>query len=103
MTSIKSEVATLVVLRSDIATEVASVAREHVALDTPRRRVLVPGDAAYPSDAQIQTWDLPTEAAVVVLTPDGRLSSVLDPERATSGAWIEDAFVRALRERDHYC
>lgn len=98
----KSEVATLIVLLSEVAADVAAVAREHVTLDATRRRLLIPGDDAYPSAAQIASWRLPAAAVAVVLAPDGRIADALDHGRAMSGAWIEDAFVRALRldERD---
>jgi len=100
MTPIKSQAATLVLMRTVVATEVAFLAREHVAFDNTRRKLLMPGDADYPSAAQISSWHLPAETAAVVLTPNGSLSTVLDVERARSEARIEDAFVRALSDHD---
>ena len=94
---IKSRVATFVVMGGPFASDVASIAREHVALDTVRRRLLLPGDPAYPSAEQIGSWQLGPGAAAVVIAPDGSLSDILDHRQATSGAWIEHAFVRALR------
>lgn len=98
---IKSQAATIVVLFDDLADTAALIARDHVALDPSRRRLLVPGDPGYPSDALIATWtrDSPSTIAVV-LAPDGTISDLLDAGRATSAAWVEDAFVRALREND---
>jgi hypothetical protein len=92
-----ARVATLVVLKN-AALDITSVAVDHVALDTSKRKLLLPGDVDYPSELQIEGWRLPAEAVAVVLTPGGRLSAVLDVERARNGAWIEDGFVRALRD-----
>lgn len=98
---IKSEAATIVILFGDFADAAALIARDRVALDQSRRRLLVPGDPGYPSDALIATWTRDSPAALaVVLAPDGTISDLLDAGRATSPAWVEDAFVRALREKD---
>lgn len=95
---IKSMAATIVVLASDVSEDVSSVARDRVALDEERRRLLLPGDTGYPSEQQIAEWSRDSATPVaVVLSPDGTLSAALDSTQATSAAWIEDAFVRALR------
>jgi hypothetical protein len=83
-----------------VATEVTALLQERVALDTSRRRLLAPGDVDYPPASQVVKWHLPPKTAAIVLTPDGRLSTVLDLERAMSAAWIEDAFICALRDSD---
>jgi len=95
---LESEVATFVVLRGESADEVAAAAKERISLDRARRRLIVPGDDAYPSSTQIRAWVAAHPgAAAVILTPSGAVSDVFDKSRATSAAWIEDAFVRALR------
>jgi hypothetical protein len=98
----KSRPATIVILFGDFGDAAALIARDRVALDQSRRKLLVPGDPGYPSAALIATWtrDRPSTLAVV-LTPDGIISDLLDTGRATSAAWVEDAFVRALREKDY--
>ena len=98
--TIRSLAATFIVLSSDACADVVSVARDQIELDTERRRILLPGDSGYPSADQIAAWKRDSAtAAAIVLAPDGCFSAVLDNARATSAPWIEDAFVRALRER----
>jgi len=94
--------ATIVILFGDFADDAALIARDRVEFDESRRRLLVPGDPGYPSDALIEAWtrDKPGTLAVV-LAPDGTISDLLDAGRATSAAWVEDAFVRALREQGY--
>jgi hypothetical protein len=92
-------VARFVLLPSDVQSAVASIAREHAAFDPARRRLVIPGDLEFPTAAEIAslTRDVKQPAALV-LKPDGSLAVVLDTSRALSAAWIEDAFVRALRD-----
>jgi len=91
--------ATFVVLASGyLGRRIARLAAEHAQLDADRRRVLCDEDASFPDARRINTWRNGTPVAAVVLNRRGEVCDRLDVVRATSEAWIEDAFLRANRE-----
>lgn len=91
--------ATFVVLASgSLGRTIARLAAEHAQFDAGRRCVLYAGDAGFPYGMRITEWRNGTLIAAVVLDRGGRVCARLDRVRATTEAWIEDAFVRANRE-----
>jgi hypothetical protein len=91
--------ATFVVLESGyLGDRIARLAAEHAELDAGRRRVLRDGDAGFPDALHIHAWRIGASVAAVVLDRRGGVCDRLDMVRATSEAWIEDAFLRGNRE-----
>jgi hypothetical protein len=91
-----------VVLPTTVQNQVAALAKEHVAFDPTRRRLVLEGDGQFPTLAEIAIFvSGPEAAAAVILKPDGSVSAILDASRALSAAWVEDAFVRAWREAEN--
>jgi len=80
--------ATLLVLDGDLAPTITTLATEHAAFDPVRRRVVVQNG---------RTVMAPAGVAALLFASDGTICDKLDHSRATSEAWIEDAFVRASR------
>ena len=79
--------ATLVVIASGKAGKrIARVASEHAAFDPNRRRVV-----------RLESRTADAAPAALVIDADGEVCVTLSRARATSAAWIEDAFLRALR------
>ncbi|HEX6100484.1 MAG TPA: hypothetical protein VF432_29485 [Thermoanaerobaculia bacterium] len=72
---------------------IEAIARPLAALNPVGRRVVVPGDSDYPDDASIAQWVAGTaNPGAVVLRPNGTVYTVLNVDRASHGAWVEDAF-----------
>jgi hypothetical protein len=96
----QEEPATFVVLTAGhLGRRITKLAEEHAAFDPNRRRVTTLVDANYPLD-NIALWTEGRAIVALVLRTDGSLSDLLDANRALSEAWIENAFLRALLNRD---
>jgi hypothetical protein len=81
--------ATLFVLASgSLGGRIARLAAAHAEFDPDRRRVVCGGD-----------FDSAAGAAAVMVNARGEVCEHLDAVKATAAAWIEDAFLRACRER----
>jgi len=87
----------VVLATGDRGRHVARVAQEQAEYDVEHRRVVKPGDPMYPTPVQIAAWAIGT-AAALILDERGTLRVVLDEQRAISGPWVEDAFVRASHD-----
>jgi hypothetical protein len=86
----------VVLTPGDRGIRVAEAAQQQADHDPEHRYVVKPGDAMYPAPAVITAWDVGA-AAALILDESGSLREVLDEQKATSGAWIEDAFLRASK------
>lgn len=85
----------VVVAEGELGERIAHLSEEHAELDDQHRRVLCPGDPAYPAAEVLARWFC--GEAAVVLDVHGEPRVFLDEWKATFEAWIEDAFVRAGR------
>ena len=99
----KSRAARFIVLESDVTDKVVDVGRVHTALDPERRKLVTVDDDDFPTATEFAAWsDVMDNAVALVLRPDGSLAVALDRARAVNGAWVEDAFVQALRGHDSH-
>ncbi len=89
--------ARFVILPGAAQKDVELLAMRHVAFDPTRRRLVLQSDSDFPPSALSSLDTDIADPAAVVLKPDGSLAVVLDIRHALSAAWIEDAFVCALR------
>ena len=71
------------------ATRIADLADDHASLDRARRQVI----RREPTSHRVRD----RRVAVVIISSRGNICGVLNRKQALSAAWIEDAFVRALR------
>lgn len=75
---------------------IRTVANAVAALNPFGRRVVAPGDADYPSAAQIASWTAGTASpGAVVLTPGGAPSKVLTISQAQKDLLVDAAFANA--------
>jgi hypothetical protein len=97
--TLRPRTATFIVLATGyLGRRIARLASEHASFDSERRRVLRQGDADFPETERIETWRRATTTVAVILDHRGEVCQQLDAVRATTGGWIEDAFLRANRE-----
>jgi hypothetical protein len=91
--------ATFVVLASgQLGRRILQIAGEHAEFDAGRRRVVCDGEAGFPDAASLEGRCAGPAIVAVVLNSRGVVCERLDVVKATTEAWIEDAFLRASRE-----